>query len=251
MTRERRFVKSVPLADAAMLDAEAEGLRALAECAAIVVPEVIDSGTRDGAAFLVTSRLDFADEPRGEAMGRALAHLHRIAQGMRYGWARDNFIGRTPQVNGWDDDWATFFRDRRLRLQFERAARYGLRDADALLDAVPSLLRGHTPRPSLLHGDLWSGNAAMLASGEPAIFDPAVYLGDREADIAMTHLFGGFDASFYRGYEDEWPLPEGHETRRDLYNLYHIVNHLNLFGGSYRAQAQATIERLLHGSRQR
>src|SRR6187401_2738820 len=108
--RERRFVKSVPLADAAMLDAEAEGLRALAACAVIVVPEVLDSGTRDDAAFLVTSRLDFADEPRGEAMGRALARLHRIAQGTRYGWSRDNFIGRTPQVNGWGDDWATFFR---------------------------------------------------------------------------------------------------------------------------------------------
>jgi fructosamine-3-kinase len=245
LNRERRFEKSVPLADAAMLDAEAEGLRALATCGAIVVPEVLEQGTRDGKAFLATSWLDFGDAPRGEAMGRALARLHRAAQGTRYGWERDNFIGRTPQVNGWDDDWAVFFRERRLRPQFELAARYGLRDTDALLDAVPRLLRGHKPPPSLLHGDLWSGNAAMLASGEPAIFDPAVYYGDREADIAMTHLFGGFDASFYRGYEDEWPLSDGHEVRRDLYNLYHIVNHLNLFGGSYRAQAQATIARLL------
>jgi protein-ribulosamine 3-kinase len=241
----RRFVKSVPLADVAMLDAEAEGLRALGACGAIVVPVVIEQGTREGKAFLATSWLDFGDTPRGEAMGRALARLHRAAQGPRYGWARDNFIGRTPQVNGWNDDWIAFFRERRLRPQFERAARYELRDTDALLDAVPRLLRGHTPPPSLLHGDLWSGNAAMLASGEPAIFDPAVYYGDREADIAMTHLFGGFDASFYSGYEDEWPLPPGQQLRRDLYNLYHIVNHLNLFGGSYRAQAQATIARLL------
>ena len=248
MSRERSFVKSVPLADAAMLDAEAEGLRALAACGAIVVPHVIDQGTRDGTAFLATSWLDFGSAPRGEAMGRALARLHRIGQGTRYGWGRDNFIGRTPQVNGWDDDWAAFFLERRLRPQFELAARHGLRDADALLDAVPRLLEGHAPPPSLLHGDLWSGNAAMLASGEPAIFDPAVYIGDREADIAMTHLFGGFDASFYSAYEDEWPLPEGHEVRRDLYNLYHIVNHLNLFGSSYRAQAQATIARLLRVS---
>jgi fructosamine-3-kinase len=248
LNRERRFVKSVPLADAAMLEAEADGLRALAACAVIVVPRVIEIGTRDGAAFLATSWLDFGNEPRGEAMGRALARLHRVSQGTRCGWARDNFIGRAPQVNGWDDDWAAFFRDRRLRPQFERAARHGLRDADALLDAVPRLLRGHAPPHSLLHGDLWSGNAAMLANGEPAIFDPAVYCGDREADIAMTHLFGGFDASFYLGYEDEWPLPAGHEARRDLYNLYHVVNHLNLFGGSYRAQAQAIISRLLRVS---
>jgi fructosamine-3-kinase len=242
---DRRFVKSVPLADAAMLDAEAEGLRALAACGAVVVPEVLETGTRGDEAFLATTWLDFADAPRGAALGRALARLHRIAQGDRYGWARDNFIGRAPQVNGWDDDWARFFRDMRLGPQFERAQRHGLRGTDALLAVVPQLLRGHAPPRSLLHGDLWSGNAAMLASGDPAIFDPAVYVGDREADIAMTHLFGGFDASFYRAYEEEWPLPDGHELRRDLYNLYHIVNHLNLFGGSYRGQAQATIDGLL------
>lgn len=228
-----------------MLDAEADGLRALRACGVIAVPEVLDIGTRGGAAFLETSWLEFGDLPRGEAMGRALARLHRIAQGTRFGWHRDNFIGRTPQPNGWDDDWTRFFRDRRLRPQFELAAGYRLRGADALLDAVPRLLGDHAPVPSLLHGDLWSGNAAMLASGEPAIFDPAVYLGDREADIAMTHLFGGFHASFYRGYENEWPLSPGHEARRDLYNLYHIVNHLNLFGGSYHAQAEAAIARLL------
>jgi fructosamine-3-kinase len=241
----RRFVKSVPLADAAMLDAEAEGLRALAACGVIAVPTVLERGAGDGKAYLVLSWLDFADMPRGEALGRALARLHRVPHGARYGWWRDNFIGRTPQANGWSDEWATFFCDKRLRPQLLRAARYRLRDTDALLEAVPDLLRDHVPTPSLLHGDLWSGNAAMLASGEPVLFDPAVYIGDREADIAMTYLFGGFDASFYAGYERTWPLPPGHERRRDLYNLYHVVNHLNLFGASYRSQAQATITRLL------
>ena len=249
MSRARHFVKTVPLSDAAMLDAEAEGLRALSACRAIIVPDVVELGSRDGTAFLVTAWLEFGDAPRGEAMGRALARLHRTAQGTRYGWARDNFIGRSAQVNGWLDDWAAFFRDRRLRPQFARAARHGLHRTDALMEAVPRLLAGHAPAPSLLHGDLWAGNAAMLATGEPAIFDPAVYVGDREADVAMTHLFGGFDASFYRGYDDEWPLPAGHEGRRDLYNLYHIVNHLNLFGSSYRAQAQSTIDRLLARAR--
>lgn len=245
MTRRRRFVKSVPLADAPMLDAEAEGLRALAACGVIAVPEVLDMGARNGEAFLETSWLELSDLPRGEAMGRALARLHRIAQGTRFGWHRDNFIGRAPQANAWGDDWAGFFRDRRLRPQFELASTYRLRGANALLDAVPRLLHDHSPAPSLLHGDLWSGNAAMLASGEPAIYDPAVYMGDREADLAMTYLFGGFHPSFHRGYENEWPLPPGHEARRDLYNLYHIVNHLNLFGASYRAQAESTIARLL------
>jgi len=245
LSSERHFVKSVPLADAAMLEAEADGLRALAACDAIAVPRVVELGTHDGTAFLATSWLDFGDMPRGEAMGRALARLHRVAQDARYGWTRDNFIGRTPQDNAWSDDWAAFFRDRRLRPQFLRAARFRLRDTDALLDAVPDLLRGHAPPPSLLHGDLWSGNAAMLATGEPAIFDPAVYIGDREADIAMTCLFGGFDATFYAAYEEAWPMPAGHERRRELYNLYHVVNHLNLFGASYRSQAEATIARLL------
>jgi len=245
LSRERHFVKSVPLADAAMLEAEADGLRALAACGVIAVPRIVELGRHDATAFLATSWLDFADMPRGEAMGCALARLHRVAHGARFGWSRDNFIGRTPQNNDWSDDWATFFRDRRLRPQFLRAARYRLHDTDALLDAVPELLRDHAPAPSLLHGDLWSGNAAMLVSGEPAIFDPAVYIGDREADIAMTYLFGGFDASFYAGYERTWPLPAGHERRRELYNLYHVVNHLNLFGVSYRSQAQATIARLL------
>lgn len=245
MNGEAGFVKTVPLAEAARLEAEAEGLRALAACGAIVVPRVLDIGTRGGTAFLVTTRLDFGEAPRGAAMGRALACLHRVPQGAQYGWHRDNFIGAAPQVNGWDRDWAAFFRDRRLRPQLLRAASYRLRGADTLLEAVPDLLRDHAPPASLLHGDLWSGNAAMLASGEPAIFDPAVYVGDRETDLAMTRLFGGFDASFYRAYQEEWPLPPGHEARGAVYNLYHLLNHLNLFGASYRAQAQATIDRLL------
>jgi fructosamine-3-kinase len=194
LSRDRRFVKSVPLADAAMLDAEADGLRALAAGGVIAVPEVIAIETRDGVAHLATSRLDFSDLPRGEAMGRALARLHRIPQGTRYGWGRDNYIGRTPQINGWHDDWTAFFRDQRLRPQLERASRYALRGADALLDAVPQLLRGHMPPPSLLHGDLWSGNAAMLASGEPAVYDPAVNHRDPQNHNAKTQHIGGFES---------------------------------------------------------
>ena len=168
----------------------------------------------------------------------------------RFGWPRDNTIGTTPQVNAWGDDWAEFFRDRRIAPQLALAARNGhggalQRDGERLLAAIPALLAGHAPAPSLLHGDLWSGNAACLATGEPVIFDPAVYYGDREADLAMTELFGGFGADFYAAYRDAWPLPDGYERRRTLYNLYHVLNHLNLFGGGYGAQAETMIARLL------
>jgi fructosamine-3-kinase len=240
----RYFVKAAPRRSTAMLDAEADGLRALAP--RITVPKVCAQGNAGDTAFLALSWLELWHGSLGEALGRALAALHRAPQGMRYGWARDNFIGGTPQVNGWYEDWASFFRDRRLAPQFElaRSNGLGLRNDDAVLAAVPKLLE-HAPTPALLHGDLWSGNAGTLREGEPAVFDPAVYIGDREADLAMTRLFGGFDASFYRAYESEWPLPPGHEARRDVYNLYHVMNHLNLFGASYLTQAEHLTSRIL------
>ena len=180
---------------------------------------------------------------------RALAALHRhTAAG--FGWNRDNTIGTTPQQNRWTADWAEFFRDRRIAPQLALAATngHGLRsqdDGSRLLDAIPALLAGHVPAASLLHGDLWSGNAARLQGGDPVVFDPAVYYGDREADLAMCSLFGGFGADFFAAYREAWPLPPGHELRRELYNLYHVLNHANLFGGGYVAQAEAMIGRLL------
>ena len=160
-----------------------------------------------------------------------VAALHRQA-GPRFGWHRDNWIGRSPQANGWMDDWNGFWWTRRLEPQLRRA---GL-DADFLRHA----LRDHRPVPSLLHGDLWSGNAGFIDEG-PIVFDPAVYYGDREADLAMTELFGGFAPEFYAAYENELPLDEGYGWRKHLYNAYHLLNHLNLFGGGYRAQVEATL----------
>ena len=113
------------------------------------------------------------------------------------------------------------------------------------MEKLPAFFPGHEPLPSLLHGDLWSGNAAALAGGEPVIFDPAIYYGDREADLAMTELFGGFPPAFYEAYGAEYPLDAGYATRRQLYNLYHVLNHLNLFGGGYRVQAERMIAQLL------
>jgi protein-ribulosamine 3-kinase len=251
----RFFVKTATGRYADMLDAEADGLRALAGTRTIRVPDVIANGSDGDTAFLVLEWLEMRRSRDGAAMGRALAALHRALVPVgpaseRFGWHRDNWIGGTPQINGWSNDWCAFFRERRLAPQFELAARNGhrgalRRDGERLLSALPQLLRGHDPAPSLLHGDLWSGNAAALVSGEPVVFDPAVYIGDREADLAMTELFGGFDRNFYTAYNEAWAVASGYALRRELYNLYHVLNHLNLFGGAYLAQAETMIAALL------
>ena len=160
-----------------------------------------------------------------------LAALHRVT-GPRFGWHRDNYIGPSPQQNGWSGSWAEFWRERRLRPQFERA---GLQ-----CEFFETLLQDHHPQPSLLHGDLWAGNAGFTAEG-PVFFDPAVYYGDREADLAMTELFGGFPPEFYAAYKEKYPLDAGYEIRKHLYNLYHLLNHLNLFGSGYLGQVRETL----------
>ena len=182
------------------------------------------------------------------ALGQRLAGLHR-SSAERFGWHRDNTIGATPQSNRWTASWIEFWRTQRLGFQLELAARNGYggslqRRGEQLLAQLDALL-AHDPAPSLLHGDLWGGNAAATPAGEPVLFDPACYYGDREADLAMTELFGGFAPAFYSAYRDTWQVDAGYAVRRDLYNLYHVLNHLNLFGGGYRAQAEGMIERLL------
>jgi fructosamine-3-kinase len=196
------------------------------------VPAVLEVGN----AFIRLEHLDLQRSGDWAAMGRMLASLHR-ASGPRFGWHRDNYIGLSPQQNAWCDDWAEFWRERRIRPQAERAG------VPVNLGKVEALLENHKPQPSLLHGDLWSGNAGFIAEG-PVIFDPAVYYGDREADLAMTELFGGFPREFYDAYRKAWPMEEGYERRKHLYNLYHLLNHLNLFGGGYRGQVEATLRRL-------
>jgi fructosamine-3-kinase len=182
-------------------------------------------------------------------MGRRIAALHSV-QHARFGWHRDNTIGSTAQANGWSDCWTTFWRERRLAPQLGLAAANKYtgalqRQGEALLSRLPQLLGEHDPRPSLLHGDLWRGNASFTRAGEPVVYDPACYFGDREADLAMTELFGGFPRAFYAGYEEVLPQVEGYAVRRDLYNLYHVLNHLNLFGAAYLEQARGLIGRLL------
>jgi fructosamine-3-kinase len=242
------FVKANVASRLPMLKAEADGLSELARAKAIRVPAPAACGKAHGISFLVLEWLDLVAGGRDAAMGRALAHLHRTTSD-RFGWYRDNTIGTTPQSNAWCDDWGEFFRDCRIAPQLARARRNGHRqlghDGDALLDAIPALLAGYTPAPSLVHGDLWSGNAGRLARGEPVIFDPACYYGDRETDLAMAELFGGFDDTFFAAYREIWPADDGYARRRTLYNLYHVLNHLNLFGAGYLDRAEAMIGQLL------
>jgi fructosamine-3-kinase len=193
---------------------------------------------REGRAFIEMESLALGAPADWPAMGRMLATLHRNTHD-EFGWGSDNWIGLAAQRNGWYDDWAAFFLEKRLQPQ---AARCGLLND---LPDVRKMLEGHRPQASLLHGDLWNGNAGFTPLG-PVIFDPAVYYGDREADLAMSELFGGFPAAFYSSYEEAFPLDAGYRRRKHLYNLYHLLNHLNLFGGGYLAQVKATL-RLLGG----
>ena len=162
----------------------------------------------------------------------------------------DNYIGSTPQVNGWLDDWLAFFRERRLRPQMELAARNGhlpagrRRALEGFMGRLDELLGGVPRRPALLHGDLWGGNMIADPSGQPVLIDPAVYYGDREADLAMTALFGGFSSAFYAAYNEVYPLADGWRERFRIYNLYHLLNHLNLFGEGYGAQVDAVIGKM-------
>lgn len=245
------FVKLAAADARGMFEAEAEGLRELEAARALRVPEVLGVGASGDHAYLALRWIELASAPRRSdaLLGERLAALHRVGA-RRFGWRRDNTIGATPQDNRWDDDWVRFFVTRRLEVQLQLALRNGaaprlIERGTALCEAAGALYSTYRPVPSLLHGDLWAGNRASDAAGQPVVFDPAVYFGDREADIAMTQLFGGFDPAFYAAYHAAWPLDQAAGTRRTLYDLYHVLNHFNLFGGGYAAQAQAMVDRLL------
>lgn len=239
-------------ADGASIAAEAAGLVALADAAddtGLRVPQVVY--VRDsGVLLLQWIESGRADRAYWRRFGESLAALHRTPTGDNrgFGFAADNFIGATPQQNGWRNDWVAFFRQRRLEPQIAlaRARKRWSSAWDAPAQRLLEQLGDWLPRrphASLVHGDLWSGNHLPGADGTPWLIDPATYVGHREVDLAMTQLFGGFDRAFYEAYESAWPLEPGYPERRELYDLYHLLNHLNLFGAGYAASVERTLRR--------
>lgn len=232
-----------------MFEAEAEGLRELAATGTVTVPEPVAWGVDGGEAYLVLTWLELGGDGSQRQLGAQLAALHDIPQPY-FGWHRDNFLGSTPQPNTHSEQWPAFWREHRLghQLRLAEANGHGGRLLDVgwrLCEALDALLGDHACQPSLLHGDLWGGNAAALENGEPVIFDPACYYGDAEAELAMMTLFGGFGADCFAAYHDHRPKSPGFERRQDMYQLYHVLNHLNLFGGGYGGQALRLMERLV------
>jgi protein-ribulosamine 3-kinase len=236
-----------------MFAAEAAGLQTLAAANAVRVPQPIAWGSFDGQAYLVLEYLELSS-PRpqtGSLLGSQLAQLHRtLSPNGNYGWDRNNTIGSTPQINSWRQNWVDFYREQRLLYQVKLACQRGYRgawvtQAERVMAELETFFRHYRPVPSLLHGDLWGGNYGALPDGSPVIFDPATYYGDRETDLAMTELFGGFPAEFYRAYQEAYPLDEGYPHRKPLYQLYHWLNHLNLFGEGYLGSVQRALQQCL------
>lgn len=248
---ERYFVKLNDARGLSMFEAEAAGLAEIAQSRTIRVPAAICAGVHGENAYLVLEFLDLGrcDTAGAERLGRSLAAMHRV-QAKRFGWTRDSTIGSTPQINTQSDDWISFYAEHRLGFQLELAAENGYggrlrKKGERLVSSLGVFFEAYRPAPSLLHGDLWGGNHGCLRGGAPVIFDPAVYYGDREADLAMTELFGGFPPRFCSAYREAWPLDAGYGARKTLYNLYHVLNHANLFGGGYAAQAEGMMDSLL------
>jgi fructosamine-3-kinase len=248
---ERFFVKTNRASMLAMFEAELAGLEAMSGAGGIRVPRPLATGISHEDAWIAMEWIEPGPaNARSETLlGEGLAQLHR-ATAATFGWCRDNTIGSTPQQNAPSADWPSFYAHHRLGFQLNLAVANGwageLGDRGRqLAERVGCFFSDYRPIPSLLHGDLWGGNWATDQGGSPFVFDPAVYYGDREADLAMTELFGGFGRGFYDAYRSAWPLDPGYAVRRDLYNLYHVLNHLNLFGGGYLGRARSLIDRLL------
>jgi len=245
------FVKVNVDSDPTMFEAEAAGLQELGATNTVKLPRPICWGQAKDCVYLVLEYWSLKPITADGlvSLGRQLAALHRIVKPY-FGWHRDNTIGATPQHNTPEQDWIEFWRQHRLGFQLQLAAKKGYggalqRKGDQLMAQIGALFVDYTPSACPLHGDLWGGNVACGTSDVPVMFDPAIYYGDRETDIAMTELFSGFEPEFYAAYQAVHPLSDGYRVRRILYNLYHILNHLNLFGGSYLAQAERMMDRLL------
>lgn len=243
------FVKTNVTGKKAMFEAEAKGLHALSASNVIKVPMPICAGDDGSQSYIVLQYLDLNGPANQVLLAEQLAAMHRVTA-EKFGWGINNTIGATFQPNDWMTDWVEFWREQRLGFQLQLAAKNGYGGelqtlGEKLLIEMPKLFYGRKVLPSMLHGDLWGGNVAGLKDGTPVIFDPAFYYGDREADLAMTYVFGGFSADFYTSYQNAFPLDDGFAVRKTFYNIYHIINHLNLFGGGYHQQSIRMLEQIL------
>ena len=246
---QQYFVKTNRTGQRAMFEAEVRGLQALASSNTLRVPKSVCFGENPVQSYIVLEYLDMTGRADQHILGEQLAAMHRVTA-KRFGWEINNTIGATHQPNDWMDNWLTFWREQRLGFQLQLAAQNGYGGelqslGEKLLLEMPKLFSGREIKASMLHGDLWGGNVAGLKDGTPVIFDPAFYYGDREADIAMTYVFGGFGPEFYASYQNAFPLDDGFAVRKTFYNIYHIINHLNLFGGGYHGQAVHMIQQVL------
>lgn len=247
---QRYFVKLNTPDELRMFEAEAAGLMEIYQSHTLHIPMPVCYGLNKEYAWLVLQYIDIDKASRGNAidLGLKLAAMHRTTA-KHFGWIRNNTIGKTTQINTPSSNWIEFWRTQRLAYQLELAKINGFNGklqtlGEQLLSDLDKVITS-SPVPSLVHGDLWSGNYAFDTMNNPVLFDPAVYYGDREVDIAMTELFGGFSADFYSAYRRDYPLDSGYNIRKIVYNLYHILNHLNLFGSSYRHQAEHMMNILL------
>lgn len=245
---QRYFVKCNEKSFLGRFESEAECLHALRQTNTVYVPELVHIGSSKHNSFIILNYLPtkpLDDDKSSYHFGVQLAKLHLWGEQKEYGFDSDNYIGSTVQPNAWNKKWARFFSEQRIGWQLQLLAEKGIKlcPINEMVEHVNRRLTNHNPKPALLHGDLWHGNVANSPFG-PICFDPACYWGDRECDIALTELFECFEPEFYQGYESVLPLSYEYQERKPIYNLYHILNHCNLFGGHYLEEADRYISRL-------
>lgn len=249
------FVKTNQAGQKAMFAAEARGLQAIASSNSVKVPgpicfgENVGFGENQAQSYIVLEYMNMNGRLDQRLLGEQLAAMHNV-MAEQFGWDINNTIGATFQSNAWMDSWLSFWSEQRLGFQLKLAAQNGYGGklqslGEKLLVEMPLLFTDQEIKPSMLHGDLWGGNVAALNDGTPVIYDPAFYYGDREVDLAMTYLFGGFGADFYASYQNTFPLDAGFTVRKTFYNIYHVINHLNMFGGAYHGQSIQMLRQVL------
>ncbi len=251
-TAQNYFLKLAPLHQLPILEAEQHNLNALLQSNTLSCPTPYATGTYQDHAWLLMEFILLTPSGNETQRGKDLALMHHQInrKPQPFGWFEDNFIGLTAQQNTWSSDWVHFYGQHRLLPQLELSQLKGApstlyQSGRKLINALPFWFQDYQPEASLLHGDLWAGNSAFNSEGEPIFFDPACYYGDRETDLAMTELFHGFSPDFYQGYHEIFPIDSGYQQRKPLYQLYHQLNHFNLFGGTYLQQAEQSIQQLL------